>query len=97
MILCLDVGNTTIHGGVFDGDLLKTQFRRTSEFRASSDELATDPPMSSGCHFRSRRPLACDQSHALALRSGEASRSLLRSVIARPKCLTTRWRFRVST
>lgn len=39
MILCLDVGNTTIHGGVFDGDSLEVQFRRTSEFRASSDEL----------------------------------------------------------
>jgi type III pantothenate kinase len=39
MILSLDVGNTTIHGGVFDGDTLKMQFRRTSEFRASSDEL----------------------------------------------------------
>lgn len=39
MILCLDVGNTTIHGGVFEGDQLKIQFRRTSEFRASSDEL----------------------------------------------------------
>lgn len=39
MILCLDVGNTTIHGGVFEGDQLKMQFRRTSEFRASSDEL----------------------------------------------------------
>jgi type III pantothenate kinase len=39
MILCLDVGNTNIHGGVFDGDELKLQFRRTSEFRSSSDEL----------------------------------------------------------
>lgn len=39
MILCLDVGNTQIHAGVFDGDKLKMQFRRTSEFRASSDEL----------------------------------------------------------
>lgn len=39
MILSLDVGNTTIHGGVFEGDQLRAQFRRTSEFRASSDEL----------------------------------------------------------
>ncbi|MES2856052.1 MAG: type III pantothenate kinase [Bdellovibrionota bacterium] len=45
MILSLDVGNTTIHGGLFgetaDGaqDKLLMQFRRTSEFRASSDEL----------------------------------------------------------
>lgn len=39
MILCLDVGNTTLHGGVFDGDQIKVQFRRTSDSRASSDEL----------------------------------------------------------
>ena len=39
MILTLDVGNTTIHGGVFDGDQLLMQFRRTSEVSASSDEL----------------------------------------------------------
>jgi type III pantothenate kinase len=39
MILCLDVGNTQIHGGVFENDVLQMQFRRTSEFRASSDEL----------------------------------------------------------
>jgi type III pantothenate kinase len=39
MILSLDVGNTTIHGGVFENETLRVQFRRTSEFRASSDEL----------------------------------------------------------
>ena len=50
MILCLDVGNTTIHAGVYPltGNMssptvktpkLKAQFRRTSEFRASSDEI----------------------------------------------------------
>lgn len=39
MILSLDVGNTTIHGGLFDGDRLMFQFRRTSDVRASSDEL----------------------------------------------------------
>jgi type III pantothenate kinase len=45
MILSLDVGNTSIHGGVFTEDSPenlkspKVQFRRTSEFRASSDEL----------------------------------------------------------
>ena len=38
MILCLDVGNTQIHGGVFEGDQLKMQFRRTSQFKGSSDE-----------------------------------------------------------
>lgn len=41
MILSLDVGNTTIHGGVFEGDELKLQFRRTTDARASSDELGT--------------------------------------------------------
>ena len=45
MILCLDVGNTTIHAGVYPigsgakTPKLKAQFRRTSEFRASSDEI----------------------------------------------------------
>jgi type III pantothenate kinase len=39
MILSLDVGNTTIHGGVFLGDQIKVQFRRTTDSRASSDEL----------------------------------------------------------
>ena len=38
MILSLDVGNTTIHGGVFDGEQLKIQFRRTSNAQSSSDE-----------------------------------------------------------
>jgi type III pantothenate kinase len=39
MLLCLDVGNTQIFGGVFDGDDLKIAFRRTSNVRASSDEF----------------------------------------------------------
>lgn len=39
MLLCLDVGNTQIFGGVFAGDDLKAQFRKTSQLRASSDEL----------------------------------------------------------
>ena len=39
MILCLDVGNTQIYGGIFEGDQLKLQFRRTSQLRSSSDEL----------------------------------------------------------
>lgn len=38
MILCLDMGNTTIHGGVFDGETLRMQFRKTSDARSSSDE-----------------------------------------------------------
>jgi len=39
MLLCLDVGNTQIFGGLFDGDKLELQFRRTSQLRSSSDEL----------------------------------------------------------
>ena len=39
MILCLDVGNTQIHGGVFSNDELKLQFRKTSSSRSSSDEI----------------------------------------------------------
>jgi type III pantothenate kinase len=41
MLLCLDVGNTQIFGGVYANDELKTTFRRTSSVRASSDEFAT--------------------------------------------------------
>ncbi|MFP6808416.1 MAG: type III pantothenate kinase [Pseudomonadales bacterium] len=39
MLLCLDVGNTQIFGGLYDEDELKVQFRRTSQLRSSSDEL----------------------------------------------------------
>ena len=39
MILCLDVGNSQIYGGVFENDQLMVQFRRTSQTRGSSDEL----------------------------------------------------------
>lgn len=39
MILCLDVGNSQLYCGVYDGDRLACQFRRTSSARASSDEL----------------------------------------------------------
>lgn len=38
MIMCLDVGNTQIHGGVFDKDQLVCQFRKTSTDQSSSDE-----------------------------------------------------------
>jgi type III pantothenate kinase len=41
MLLCLDVGNSQILGGVYDGDDLKITFRRTSNIRASSDEFGT--------------------------------------------------------
>lgn len=38
MILCLDVGNSQIHGGVFKEDSLQFQFRKTSKGGSSSDE-----------------------------------------------------------
>lgn len=41
MILTLDVGNSQIFCGVFNGADLKTTFRRTSSIRASSDEFGT--------------------------------------------------------
>jgi type III pantothenate kinase len=39
MLLCLDVGNTQIHGGVFDGDNLVCQFRKSTQPLGSTDEL----------------------------------------------------------
>ena len=39
MLLCLDIGNSQIYCGVFDGDQLSLQFRRTSTVRSSSGEL----------------------------------------------------------
>jgi type III pantothenate kinase len=41
MLLTLDVGNSQIYCGVYDGEELKTTFRRTSSVRASSDEFGT--------------------------------------------------------
>src|ERR1017187_2505573 len=41
MFLTLDVGNSQIFGGVYDGEDLKTTFRRTSSIKASSDEFGT--------------------------------------------------------
>ena len=38
MILCLDIGNTQIHGGVFSDGNLKMQFRKNSRQQVSSDE-----------------------------------------------------------
>lgn len=38
MILCLDIGNTHIFGGVFEGDRLRASFRKASKTGASSDE-----------------------------------------------------------
>lgn len=39
MLLALDVGNSQIHGGVFTGDTLTCQFRKTTQPIGSSDEL----------------------------------------------------------
>ena len=41
MLLTLDVGNSQIFGGAYDGQDLKITFRRTSSVRASSDEFGT--------------------------------------------------------
>ncbi|MFA6302434.1 MAG: type III pantothenate kinase [Legionella sp.] len=38
MILCIDVGNSHIYGGVFDGEEIKLRFRHTSAV-STSDEL----------------------------------------------------------
>jgi len=39
MMLTLDIGNTTFHGGVFRDDQLIFQFRKTSQSKGSSDEI----------------------------------------------------------
>jgi type III pantothenate kinase len=39
MLLCLDIGNSQIHGGVFDGGQLRTQFRKTTHPLGTADEL----------------------------------------------------------
>jgi type III pantothenate kinase len=39
MLLCLDIGNTQIHGGVFDGDTLRCQFRKSTQPLGSTDEV----------------------------------------------------------
>jgi len=38
MMLCLDIGNSHIFGGVFDGEVLRLTFRKASKSGASSDE-----------------------------------------------------------
>lgn len=39
MMLCLDIGNSQIYGGVFDKEKLLLQFRRSSKSASSSDEI----------------------------------------------------------
>lgn len=41
MLLCLDVGNSQIYGGVYEGIQLRMTFRRTSSIRGSADEFGT--------------------------------------------------------
>ena len=46
MILCLDIGNSHIFGGVFDGQDLKLTFRKPTSRNTSSDELGLFFPLS---------------------------------------------------
>lgn len=39
MLLCLDVGNTQIHGGIYENDNLRFQFRKNTSMGLSSDEI----------------------------------------------------------
>ena len=39
MLLCLDIGNTQIHGGVFEGEALRGQFRKSTSPLGTTDEL----------------------------------------------------------
>ena len=39
MLLCLDIGNSQLHGGVFDGDALRVQFRKKTHPLGSSYEF----------------------------------------------------------
>jgi type III pantothenate kinase len=39
MLLCLDVGNTQIHGGVYEAGRLRTQFRKSTHPLGTADEL----------------------------------------------------------
>lgn len=39
MMLCLDIGNSQVFGGVFVDDQIRLRFRRTSRSGASSDEI----------------------------------------------------------
>ncbi len=39
MVLCLHIGNTRVHGGLFEGDRLRLQFHRMSQRRTSADEF----------------------------------------------------------
>ena len=39
MLLCLDIGNSQLHGGIFEGDNLRFQFRKSTHPLGASDEF----------------------------------------------------------
>ncbi len=39
MLLCLDIGNSHIHGGIFDGETLCQQFRYSTQSNSTSDQM----------------------------------------------------------
>ena len=41
MIICIDVGNTNIKYGIFDGDELVISFRVATELKRTSDQYGT--------------------------------------------------------
>ena len=41
MIICIDIGNTNIKYGVFDGDALRLSFRVATDLKRTSDEYGT--------------------------------------------------------
>ncbi len=41
MIICIDVGNTNIKYGIFDGDTLRLSFRVATDLKRTSDEYGT--------------------------------------------------------
>lgn len=79
MLLCLDIGNSQIHGGVFDGDTLRCQFRKSTRASDSADELGiffvtalrengVDPRMVSRVALCSVVPAALYSLHGAALK-----------------------------
>ena len=41
MIICIDVGNTNIKYGIFDGDELVVSFRVATDMKRTSDQYGT--------------------------------------------------------
>lgn len=62
MILCIDVGNTTIQGGIFDEEKLVLQFRKSTSSSASSDEIGLflrDVISVNGFDYKKIKKIAC--------------------------------------